>query len=214
MKIAGADPDYHAARPVGDRSTRATFPEWTLSIQAFDQETADKLDFDILDPTKIIPEEIIPLTPIGRMVLNRNPVNFFAETEQVAFHPGQHRAGHRLHARSAAAGPAVLLLDTQLIRLGGPNFHEIPINRPVCPMRNFQRDGHMRMQVPPGRVAYEPNSLDPASPRENPARGFASFADPNAGPKQRLRPEILRRSLFAGAPVLAFDDRRPSRATS
>ncbi len=111
VKIAGADPDY-TRRDLWESIDKGDFPEWTLSIQAFDQETADKLDFDILDPTKIIPEEIIPLTPIGRMVLNQNPVNFFAETEQIAFHPGHHRAGHRLHARSAAAGPAVLLSST------------------------------------------------------------------------------------------------------
>ena len=188
VKIAGADPDY-TRRDLWESIDNGDFPEWTLNIQAFDQATADKLDFDILDPTKIIPEEIIPLMPIGRMVLNQNPVNFFAETEQIAFHPGSIVPGIDFTPDPLLQGRLFSYIDTQLIRLGGPNFHEIPINRPVCPMRNFQRDGHMRMQAPPGRVAYEPNSLDPASPRENPARGFASFADPNAGPKQRLRPE-------------------------
>ncbi|MGZ5909574.1 MAG: catalase [Reyranella sp.] len=188
VKIAGADPDY-TRRDLWESIDKGDFPEWTLNIQAFDQKTADKLDFDILDSTKIIPEEIIPLTPIGRMVLNQNPVNFFAETEQIAFHPGHIVPGIDFTPDPLLQGRLFSYLDTQLIRLGGPNFHEIPINRPVCPMRNFQRDGHMRMQVPPGRVAYEPNSLDPASPRENPVRGFTSFPDPNAGPKLRQRPE-------------------------
>ncbi len=188
VKIAGADPDY-TRRDLWESIDNGDFPEWTLNIQAFDQATADKLDFDILDPTKIIPEEIIPLTPIGRMVLNQNPVNFFAETEQIAFHPGSIVPGIDFTADPLLQGRLFSYIDTQLIRLGGPNFHEIPINRPVCPMRNFQRDGHMRMQAVPGRVSYEPNSLDPASPKENPGRGFASFPDPNAGPKQRLRPE-------------------------
>ena len=188
VKIAGADPDY-TRRDLWESIDKGDFPEWTFNIQAFDQKTADRLDFDILDSTKIIPEEIIPLMPIGRMVLNQNPVNFFAETEQIAFHPGSIVPGIDFTPDPLLQGRLFSYIDTQLIRLGGPNFHEIPINRPVCPMRNFQRDGHMRMQVPPGRVAYEPNSLDPASPRENPVRGFTSFPDPNAGPKLRQRPE-------------------------
>lgn len=188
VKIAGADPDYQR-RDLWEAIDNGDYPEWTLSIQAFDQKTADELDFDILDPTKLIPEEVIPLTPIGRMVLNENPVNFFAETEQVAFHPGHIVPGIDFTPDPLLAGRLHSYLDTQLSRLGGPNFHEIPINKPVCPMRNFQRDGHMRMAVPPGRVNYEPNSLAPDSPRENPARGFTSFPDPNAGPKTRERPE-------------------------
>ncbi len=188
VKTAGADPDYHR-RDLWESIDKGDFPEWTLSVQAFDQKTADALDFDILDPTKIIPEEVVPLTPLGRMVLDRNPTNFFAETEQVAFHPGHLVPGIDFTADPLLQGRLHSYLDTQLSRLGSANFHEIPINRPVCPMRNFQRDGHMRMQVPEGRVNYEPNSLDPASPRENPVRGFASFPDPDAGPKTRQRPE-------------------------
>lgn len=188
VKIAGADPDYHR-RDLWESIDNGDFPEWTLSIQAFDQRKADELDFDILDPTKIIPEEVIPLTPIGRMVLNENPVNFFAETEQVAFHPGHIVPGIDFTPDPLLQGRLFSYTDTQLSRLGSSNFHEIPINRPVCPMRNFQRDGHMRMLVPPGRVNYEPNSLDPDSPRENPSRGFVSFPDTNAGPKLRQRPE-------------------------
>jgi catalase len=188
VKIAGADPDYHR-RDLWQAIDSGDYPEWTLSIQAFDQATADKLDFDILDPTKIIPEEVIPLTPIGRMVLNENPVNFFAETEQIAFHPGHIVPGIDFTPDPLLQGRLFSYLDTQLSRLGGPNFHEIPVNRPVCPMRNFQRDGHMRMNLQPGRVNFEPNTLDPDSPRENSMRGFASFPDPNAGPKLRQRPE-------------------------
>ncbi|MBS0539972.1 MAG: catalase, partial [Proteobacteria bacterium] len=190
VKIAGADPDYHR-RDLWESIDTGAFPEWTLSVQAFDEKIADSLDFDILDPTKIIPEEIVPLTPIGRMVLDRNPVNFFAETEQVAFHPGHIVPGIDFTPDPLLQGRLHSYLDTQLSRLGGPNFHEIPINKPVCPMRNFQRDGHMRMLAVPGRTNYEPNSLDPASPRENPVRGFASFPDPNAGPKVRERSETF-----------------------
>jgi catalase len=190
VKIAGADPDYHR-RDLHTAIETGNFPEWILSVQAFDQKTADRLDFDILDSTKLIPEEIIPLEPIGRMVLDRNPVNFFAETEQVAFHPGHIVPGIDFTADPLLQGRLHSYLDTQLSRLGSANFHEIPINRPVCPMRNFQRDGHMRMEAVPGRVNYEPNSLGPDTPRENPPKGFASFPDPDAGPKTRSRPETF-----------------------
>jgi catalase len=186
VKIAGADPDHHR-RDLRETIEMGDFPEWTLSVQAFDQRTADSLDFDILDPTKIIPEEVIPLTPIGRMVLDRNPPNFFAETEQVAFHPGNIVPGIDFTADPLLQGRLFSYQDTQLIRLGGPNFHEIPINRPVCPFQNFQRDGFKRHDVPVGRVNYEPNSLAPESPRENPKLGFTSFPDPESGPKIRQR---------------------------
>jgi len=188
VKIAGADPDHHR-RDLFESIEKGDFPEWTLNVQAFDQETADHLDFDVLDATKIIPEEIIPLTPIGKMVLNRNAANFFAETEQVAFHPGNLVPGVDVTADPLLQGRLFSYQDTQLIRLGGPNFHEIPINRPVCPFQNFQRDGHMRQTVVPGRVNYEPNSLGPDTPRENPDRGYRSFPDPESGPKIRQRSE-------------------------
>jgi len=190
VKIAGADPDHHR-RDLFETIEKGDFPEWTLSVQAFDQETADSLDFDILDPTKIIPEELIPLTPIGRMVLDRNPPNFFAETEQVAFHPGNIVPGIDFSADPLLQGRLFSYQDTQLIRLGGPNFHEIPINQPVCPFQNFQRDGLKRHTVPTGRVNYEPNSLAPESPRENPKLGFTSFPDPESGPKVRQRSETF-----------------------
>ena len=123
------------------------------------------------------------------MVLDRNPDNFFAETEQVAFHPGHVVPGIDFTNDPLLQGRLFSYLDTQLIRLGGPNFHELPINRPKCPMRNFQRDGFMQMEVPKGRVAYEPNSLDPKGPRELPGGGFTTFAEPLAGAKERVRPE-------------------------
>ena len=188
VKLYGADPDFHR-RDLFEAIAKGAFPEWELSIQAFDQKTADKLPFDVLDPTKLIPEEIIPLVPIGKMVLDRNPDNFFAETEQVAFHPGHVVPGIDFTNDPLLQGRLFSYLDTQLIRLGGPNFHELPINRPKCPMRNFQRDGFMQMEVPKGRVSYEPNSLDLNGPRELPGGGFTTFAEPLAGTKERVRPE-------------------------
>jgi catalase len=188
VKLAGADPDFHR-RDLWEAIANGDFPEWELSVQAFDQRTADSFDFDVLDPTKIIPEELVPLTPLGRMVLDRNPENFFAETEQVAF-----CASHVVPGIDFTNDPLLQIRlfsyqDTQLSRLGSPNFNEIPINRPKCPMHALARDGHMRQEMNGGRVAYEPNSLDPSGPREDPARGFASFAAPEDGVKLRARPE-------------------------
>ena len=190
VKIAGADPDHHR-RDLFETIQSGAFPEWTLSVQAFDQKTADELDFDILDPTKIIPEEVIPLTPLGRMVLDRWPDNFFAETEQVAFCPANIVPGIDFSHDPLLQGRLFSYLDTQLSRLGGPNFHQIPVNQPVCPFQNHQRDGHMQMERPKGRVAYEPNSLDPNGVRENPKAGFRSFPDPDSGPKLRQRSETF-----------------------
>jgi catalase len=191
VKINGADPDFHR-RDLFDAIGRRDFPEWELSVQAFDQTTADGLAFDVLDPTKLIPEEIIPLQPIGRMVLDRNPTNFFAETEQIAFHPGHVPPGIDFSNDPLLQGRLFSYLDTQLSRLGGPNFHEIPINRPKCPMQNFQRDAVSRMDVAAGRVAYEPNSLAPDGPRENPTAGFRTFAPADEGAdKRRVRAETF-----------------------
>ena len=139
----------------------------------------------MLDPTKLIPEEIIPLQVIGKMVLDRNVDNFFAETEQAAFHPGNVVPGIDFTNDPLLQGRLFSYTDTQLLRLGGPNFHELEVNRPRCPMRNFQRDGIKRQLVPTGRVAYEPNSLDPAGPRESPERGFRTFAAQNARRRTR-----------------------------
>jgi catalase len=192
VKISGADPDFHR-RDLYETIAKGDFPEYEFCIQSFDQRTADGLDFDILDPTKLIPEEIIPLQVIGKMVLNRNADNFFAETEQAAFHPGNIVPGIDFTNDPLLQGRLFSYTDTQLLRLGGPNFHELEINRPRCPMRNFQRDGIKRQLVAKGRVAYEPNSLDRNGPRENPVLGFKSFAAHEAsnetGEKVRIRPE-------------------------
>ncbi|MDB5802071.1 MAG: Catalase [Rhodocyclales bacterium] len=187
VKINGADPDFHR-RDLWEAIDKGSFPEYELALQVFDQATADKLQFDVLDPTKIIPEEIIPLEVVGKLVLNRNPDNFFAETEQVAFCPANIVPGLDFSNDPLLQGRLFSYLDTQLSRLGGPNFNQIPINQPKCPMHNLQRDGIMQMGVPKGRVAYEPNSLDPQGPRES-AGGFASFGAKESGERVRLRPE-------------------------
>lgn len=188
VKLAGADYDFHR-RDLWNAIDAGDFPEFELGIQAFDEKTAGKLGFDVLDPTKVIPEELVPLQMIGKLVLDRNPDNFFAETEQSAFHPGHVVPGIDFTNDPLLQGRLFSYTDTQLSRLGGPNFHEIPINRPVCPMRNFQRDGIHRMDVAKGRVNYEPNSLDPDSPREHPTAGFNTFPEPGEGGKLRQRPE-------------------------
>ncbi len=187
-KINGADQDFHR-RDLWTAIDQGDFPAWELSVQAVDQARADELPFDILDATKLIPEEVVPLQVIGKLVLNRNPDNFFAETEQVAFCPANIVPGIDFSNDPLLQGRLFSYLDTQLTRLGGPNFHEVEINRPKCPMRNLQRDGHMRMTVPKGRVAYEPNTLDPSGPREDPRQGFASFAADENGAKGRIRAE-------------------------
>jgi catalase len=188
VKINGADIDFHR-RDLWEAIEAGDFPEYELSVQVFDEEQAAEFDFDVLDPTKIIPEEVVPLTPLGRMVLDRNPANFFAETEQVAYCPANMVPGIEFSNDPLLQGRLFSYLDTQLSRLGSPNFHEIPINRPKTDVRNFQRDGHMRTTVPSGRVAYEPNSLGDGGPRETPQRGFTSFAATENGDKMRVRPE-------------------------
>ncbi|QDT02048.1 Catalase C [Rubripirellula lacrimiformis] len=188
VMVAGADPDFHR-RDMWNAINAGDFPEWELSVQVFTQEEADQFDFDHLDPTKLIPEEIVPLTPIGKMVLDRNVDNFFAETEQVAFCPSHLVPGIDFSNDPLLQGRLFSYLDTQLSRLGSPNFHQIPINKPKCPFANFQRDGHMQMDVPAGRVANQPNSLDNGGPREDPKSGFHSFPAEESGAKVRLRPE-------------------------
>ncbi|MES2706978.1 MAG: catalase [Verrucomicrobiota bacterium] len=190
VKISGADPDFHR-RDLWEAIDSGDFPEWELGLQIFDEETAAKLDFDILDPTKLIPEEIIPLRMVGKMVLNRNPDNHFAETEQVAFCPSHIVPGIGFSDDPLLQGRLFSYLDTQLSRLGGPNFHQIPVNAPRCPMRNFQRDGLRQMEVPKGRVAYEPNTLAPGGPRECPMSGFRTPPEPVSGEKIRKRSETF-----------------------
>ncbi len=189
VKINGADPDFHR-RDLWDAITTGNFPEWELGVQIFDQKFADKFDFDVLDPTKIIPEEIIPVRIVGRLVLNRMVDNFFAETEQVAFCTQNVPPGIDFSNDPLLQGRNFSYLDTQIKRLGGPNFTHIPINAPKCPFAHFQQDGHMAMRNPIGRVNYEPNSWGAnGGPRENPAVGTRSYAETFDGPKQRLRPE-------------------------
>lgn len=188
LVISGADPDFHR-RDMWNSIEAGDFPEWEFSVQVFTEEQAAEFDFDVLDPTKLIPEELVPLRPLGKMVLNRNVDNFFAETEQVAFCPSHVVPGIDFSNDPLLQGRLFSYLDTQLSRLGSPNFHQIPVNAPKCPMRNFQRDGHMQMQVPTGKAANEPNSLDDGSPRESIEAGFTSFPAEESGQKMRTRPE-------------------------
>jgi catalase len=188
VKLCGADQDYHR-RDMFDAITAGNFPEWEFAVQLFTQEEADKFPFDHLDPTKLIPEELVPLKVIGRMVLNRWPNNFFAETEQVAYCPANIVPGIDFSNDPLLQGRLFSYVDTQLSRLGSANFHQIPINAPKCPFGNQQRDGHMQMDQPEGRVAYEPNSLSGNSPRETPVKGFRSFAMDETGEKGRIRVE-------------------------
>ncbi len=186
VKIAGADQDFHR-RGLFEAIEAGQFPEWELAVQLFTEAEADKFPFDHLDATKLIPEELVPLQVIGHMVLNRWPNNFFAETEQVAFCPSHVVPGIDFSNDPLLQGRLFSYLDTQLSRLGSPNFHQIPVNAPKCPFANHQRDGHMQMAQPSGRVAYEPNSLAPLSPRESPSRGFVSAQVEEDGIKGRIR---------------------------
>ena len=190
VKINGADPDFHR-RDLWDAITRGDFPEWELGVQLFDDEFADSFDFDVLDATKLIPEELVPIRIVGRLVLDRVVDNFFAETEQVAFCTQNVPPGIDFSNDPLLAGRNFSYLDTQIKRLGGPNFTHIPINAPKCPMAHFQQDGHMAMRNPKGRVNYEPNSwgATEGGPREDPVRGFTSFPEVADGPKQRVRSE-------------------------
>ncbi|MGO4408866.1 MULTISPECIES: catalase [unclassified Brevundimonas] len=193
VKIAGADPDYHR-RDLFEAIDQGDFPEWEFAVQLLSQAEADALPFDILDATKLIPEEDHPLRVIGRMVLNRNPDNFFAETEQAAFLPTNIVPGVDFSEDPLLQGRLFSYQDTQLSRLGTVNFHQIPINRAKgCPFQNFQRDGHMQTQVFKGRANYEPNSLAEAGEeggsREDSQGGFRTAAVPMDGEKVRVRAE-------------------------
>ena len=189
VKLQAADNDFHR-RDLFEAIQAGAFPEWEFGVQLFTEAEADKFPFDHLDPTKLIPEELVPVQIVGRMVLDRWPDNFFAETEQVAFCPANMIPGIDFSNDPLLQGRLFSYLDTQLSRLGGPNFHQIPINAPKCPFANHQRDGHMQVQVPKGRVSYEPNSLDAdtvPTGRETP-RGFRSFNEASGdGGKGRAR---------------------------
>jgi len=187
VKINGADPDFHR-RDLWEAIQSGNFPEYELQLQLFDQAFADEFDFDVLDATKLIPEEILPPIPVGRLVLDRMPDNFFAETEQVAFMTQNVPPGIDFSNDPLLQGRNFSYLDTQLKRLGSPNFTHIPINAPKCPFHHFQQDGHMAMRNPVGRANYEPNSFG-EGPRESPERGFRSFPETLTGEKRRIRPE-------------------------
>lgn len=190
VKINGADPDYHR-RDIWNAIETGDYPEWELGVQLFDQEFANSFAFDVLDPTKIIPVEEVPIRIIGRLVLDENVDNFFAETEQVAFCTQNVVRGIGFTDDPLLQGRNFSYLDTQLKRLGGPNFTHIPVNAPKCPFANFQQDGHMAMRNPSGRANYEPNSwgTDEGGPREDPKNGYKHYPQEVSGEAVKLRPE-------------------------
>ena len=192
LKLNGADPDFHR-RDLWDAIQMGDFPEWEIVLQLFDEDFAEKFDFDVLDPTKIIPEEEVPIRIVGKMTLNRCVDNFFQETEQVAFQTGNVVPGIDFTNDPLLQGRNFSYLDTQLKRLGGPNFTHIPVNAPRCPFHHFQQDGHMAMHNPKGRANYEPNSWggEMGGPREAPEKGFTSHAEDVAGEKRRVRSETF-----------------------
>jgi catalase len=193
QKLAGKDADYNR-RDLWEAIEQGQFPEWELGLQIFDDAQADAFDFDILDPTKIIPEELVPVRRVGKLVLDRNPDNFFSETEQVAFCVANVVPGIDFSNDPLLQGRIFSYLDTQLSRLGGPNFHQLPINRPRCPYHNGQRDGMHQMEIPVGKTSYDPNSLDGGWPKEVPVErgGFASYLEGLQGDKRRVRAESFK----------------------
>lgn len=187
VKLNGADPDFHR-RDLWEAVQAGDFPEWDLYLQVFDEDFAEGFAFDVLDATKLIPEEEVPLRKVGRLTLNRCVDNFFAETEQVAFQTGNVVPGIDFTDDPLLQGRNFSYLDTQLKRLGSTNFVHLPVNAPRCPVHTFQQDGHMAVRNPKGRANYEPNSWG-EGPREDPDRGFRSFEAPVEGVKLRARPE-------------------------
>jgi catalase len=188
VKISGADPDY-TRRDLWESIESGVLPEYELGFQIFAEDQANEFSFDVLDATKIVPEELVPVMPVGRMVLDRNPDNFFAETEQVAFGVQNMVPGIDFSNDPLLAGRIHSYFDTQLLRLGGPNFHEIPINSPVAQAHNNQRDGFHRQAIHRGRVSYEPNSLAGGCPFQAGGAGFTTFPEPVADDKVRGKPE-------------------------
>jgi catalase len=192
QKLCGKDPDFHR-RDLYEAIEQGAYPEWELGVQIVEEQDEMKFDFDLLDPTKIIPEELVPVTPIGRFVLNRNVDNFFAETEQVAFCPGHIVPGIDFTNDPLLQARLFSYTDTQLSRLGGPNFHQIPINKPVCPFHNNQRDAMHQHIVHKGQASYQPNSIDQNWPVETPPAaengGFESYYEKVSGQKIRARSE-------------------------
>jgi len=192
VKISGADPDFHR-RDLWEAIEAGNFPEYELGMQIFTEAQAEQFSFDVLDATKIVPEELVPVTAVGRMVLNRNPDNFFAETEQVAFCTAHVVPGIDFTNDPLLMGRIHSYVDTQISRLGGPNFHEIPINTPIAQVHNNQRDGMHRQTINRGRVSYEPNSLAGGCPFQAGAAGFVSHREPIRpdAHKVRVKPELF-----------------------
>lgn len=192
QKLAGKDPDFNR-RMLWEDIEKGDYPEYELGLQVVPEEDEHKFDFDLLDATKIIPEELVPVRIVGKMTLNRNPDNFFAETEQAAFHIGHVVPGIDFSNDPLLQGRLFSYTDTQLLRLGGPNFNEIPINRPVCPFHNNQRDAPHRQTINKGRASYEPNSIDSGWPKEAPPApsggGYESYPEQVSGTKIRNRSE-------------------------
>jgi catalase len=190
VKISGKDPDFHR-RDLWEAIEAGAFPEWELGLQIIPEADEDTFDFDLLDPTKLVPEELVPVERVGRLTLDRNPDSFFAETEQVAFHPGHVVPGIDFTNDPLLQGRLFSYTDTQLLRLGGPNFHEIPINRPVAPLHNNQRDGLMRQTINTGRAAYHPNTIGGGCPMQagRAMGGFVTHPQALEGRKVRERGE-------------------------
>lgn len=188
VKVSGADPDFHR-RDLWEAIDAGNGPQWELGVQVFTEDQAEGFSFDVLDATKIVPEELVPVVPVGRMVLDRNPDNFFAETEQVAFCAAHIVPGLDFTNDPLLAGRIHSYVDTQISRLGGPNFHELPVNAPLAPVHNNQRDGMHRQAIHRGRVSYEPNSLGGGCPFQAGMDGFVSFPEPVAGDELRGHPE-------------------------
>jgi catalase len=190
-KIMGADPDFHR-RDLWEAIEGGEFPEWDLQVQLFSEEDAEQWSFDVLDSTKIVPEELVPLRTVGRLVLDRNPDNFFAETEQIAFCTQHVIPGIDFTNDPLLQGRNFSYLDTQLLRLGGPNFAQIPINAPIAEVHNNQRDGFHQHQVHRGRANYEPNSLGGGCPFQAGRAGFSSFAERLLQASREAEPAKLR----------------------
>lgn len=190
LKLNGKDPDFHR-RDLWDAIERGNYPEWELGAQIFTEEQTEEWDFDVLDPTKLVPEELVPITPLGKFILNRNPDEFFAETEQVAFSPANIVPGIDFSNDPLLQGRLFSYTDTHLHRLGTPNFNQIPINKPVCPFHTNRRGGYANQHIHKGKANYEPNSVDNNYPREakDDKHAFSSYPERIEGSKLRVRAE-------------------------
>ena len=215
QKISGKDPDFHR-RDLWEAIENGDFPEWEFGVQIVEEKDEHKFDFDLLDPTKIIPEELVPVQRIGKLTLNRNPDNFFAETEQVAFHPGHIVPGIDFTNDPLLQGRLFSYTDTQLIRLGGPNFHEIPINRPVAPVHNHQRDGLHAADDQSRAASPTSRTRSAAAARSRPAPTWAGSSALPSGSTRRRSARAAAASSITSARrrCSSTASRRPSRSTS